>query len=204
MGRRNSPQHTQQQRLLIAQAAARLMAESGLHDFSSARRKAAAQLGVHNQRLLPDNDEIEAALREYQRLFQRDSQEEALQALRRTALKAMKLLAPFSPRLVGPVLTGTADRHSPIYLHLFADTAEQVGIFLMEHQIPFEQSERRVHYSGGREEQRPLFRFVAGEEALELTVFPMQGLRQAPLSPIDGKAMRRADYNELQRLVEEN
>ena len=180
------------------------MAESGLHDFSIARRKAAEQLGVHNQRLLPGNDEIEAALREYQQLFQYDSQAEALWVLRQTALKAMKLFLPFNPRLVGPVLRGTADRHSPIYLHLFADTAEQVGIFLMEHKIPFEQSERRVQYSGGRPEQRPLYRFVAGDETLELTVFPAQGLRQAPLSPIDGRPMQRADYTELQRLIDES
>lgn len=180
------------------------MAESGLHDFSSARRKAAEQLGVHNQRLLPANDEIEVALREYQRLFQHNSQSEALLALRHTALNAMRLFAPFKPRLVGPVLNGTADRYTPIYLHLFADTPEELGIFLMEQKMPFEQSERHVRYPGEREEQRPLFRFMAGEESLELTLFPPQGLREAPLSPVDGKPMHRAEQGELQRLIDEN
>ncbi len=201
MGRHSNPQREAQQRILLAQAAARLMAEGGVRDFAAAKRKAAEQLGVTGKRNLPDNLEIEAALREYQQLFQHDTQQQQLHELRQSALQAMKLLSPFSPRLVGPVLNGTADRHSPIYLHLFADTSEAVDIFLMEHKIPCEHGERPVRYSGGREEQRPLFRFHAGEHAVELTVFPLNGIRQAPLSPVDGKPTRRADQKELMRLL---
>lgn len=202
---RRPPNHHReaQQRILLAQTAARLMAESGLRDFAVAKQKAAEQLGIHHSRDLPGNKEIEAALRDYQRLFQHDLQHQQLHQLRLTALQAMQLLAPFSPRLVGAVLTGSADQHSPIHLHLFADTSEEVGIFLMEHKIPADQDERRVHYQAGKEEQRPLYRFIAGENALELTVFPAKGLRQSPLSPIDGRPMRRANLAELQQLLED-
>jgi hypothetical protein len=179
------------------------MAEGGVRDFASAKHKAAEQLGIHHSRNLPGNDEIEAALREYQQLFQHDSHARQLRELRQTALQAMKLLTPFSPRLVGPVLNGTADQYSPVYLHLFADTAEEVGIFLMQHKIPFEQAERRVQYAGGREEQRPLYRFMAGEHALELTVYPPNGMRQPPLSPVDGRGMQRASREELQRRLDD-
>jgi hypothetical protein len=203
MGRQSNHHRDTHQRILVAQTAARLMAEGGVRDFATAKRKAAERLGIHHSRNLPGNDEIEAALREYQQLFQHDSHEQHLRELRRTALQAMKLLSPFSPRLVGPVLNGTADQYSPVYLHLFADTAEEVGIFLMHHKIPFEQAERRVHYAGGREEQRPLYRFMAGDHALELTVFPPNGLRQSPLSPVDGRAMQRASREELQRLMDD-
>jgi hypothetical protein len=193
-------QRETQQRILLAQTAARLMAQSGLRDFSAAKRKAAAQLGVTHHRNLPGNDEIEAALHEYQRLFQHQHQHQQLLQLRQTALQAMRLLAPFSPRLVGPVLHGSADRHSPIQLHLFADTAEELVIFLLEHQIPNEQGEGRVHYPGGRDELRPLFRFMAGESTLELTLFPTNGLRQPPLSPLDGRPVQRASLKSLQQL----
>jgi hypothetical protein len=201
---RRPPNHHRdaQQRILLAQAAARLMAESGLRDFSVAKRKAAEQLGIHHGRNLPGNEEIEAALHDYQRLFQHDFQYQQLHQLRLTSLQAMQLLAPFSPRLVGSVVTGSADQYSPIQLHLFADTSEEVGVFLMEHKIPAAQDERRVHYQGGREEQRPLYRFIAGENTLELTVFPINGLRQSPLSPVDGRPMHRATLAELQRLLE--
>ncbi len=205
MGRRQPNQHHDtQQRILVAQTAARLMAEGGMRDFAKAKRKAAEQLGVHHSRNLPANDEIEAALREYQQLFQHETQGQQLAELRQTAAQAMQLLSPFSPRLVGPVLNGTADQYTPIYLHLFADTPEQVSLFLMEQKIPFEQAERRVHYTKGREEHQPLYRFIAGEQVVELTVFPPTGIRQAPLSPVDGRAMRRAGREELLRLIEED
>jgi hypothetical protein len=201
MGRHPKQQSDPHQRLLLAQTAARLMADSGLRDFAAAKRKAAVQLGIHNSRNLPGNDEIEQALHEYQRLFQQHTQGGELTRLRQSALQAMKALAPFAPRLVGPVLSGSADRHTPIYLHLFTDSSEEVSIFLMEHKIPFEQGERRVHYAGSREERRPLFRFYAGDHAIELTIFPHNGIRQHPLSPVDGKTMRRASIKELEQLL---
>lgn len=202
MGRGAIHRRDNQQRTLLAQAAARLMAESGLRDYALAKRKAAAQLGIHDRRLSPSNEEVELALREHLQLFQHHSQTEQLQQLRHTALQAMKLLAPFNPQLVGPVLQGTADRHSPIYLHLFADTSEEVTIFLLEHRIPFEQAERHVVYAPGREEHLPLLRFIAGEIALELTIFPVIATRQSPLSPIDGKPMQRASRQQLEQLLQ--
>ncbi|MCW8918255.1 MAG: hypothetical protein OQL08_05520 [Gammaproteobacteria bacterium] len=190
-----------QQRSLLAQAAARLMAQSGLRDFAAAKRKAAAQLGLHPSRNLPGNEEIEAALHDYQRLFQHEPQRQQLHQLRQTALQAMRLLTPFSPRLVGAVLNGTADRHCPIQLHLFADTSEEVGIFLLEHRIPCEQGEQRIHYARGNEEQRPLLRFIAGESTLELTLFAHRERRHSPLSQVNGRPMQRADSEQLQRLL---
>lgn len=203
MGHPPNHHRNAQQRILLAQAAARLMAESGQRDFSAAKRKAAEQLGIHQRRNLPDNDEIETALREYLQLFHHHSQNQQLHQLRQTALKAMSLLAPFSPRLVGSVLSGSADQHTPINLHLYAESSEQLAIFLMEHNIPFNQSEQRIRYAGGGEEQRPLFSFFAGENALKLTIFPLNGQRQAPLSPIDGRPMQRASRIELEQLLED-
>lgn len=202
MGRQPNLHRDAEQRLLLAQTAARLIAEGGLRDFAMAKRKAAAQLGVDPGRNLPDNAEIEAALRDYQRLFQQDRHPQQLRELRQTALQAMRLLSRFSPRLVGAVLNGTADRHTPVHLHLFADTSEEVNIFLMDHKIPFTQAERHVHYKGGREEYRPMLRFMAGEVVLELTLFPIGGLRQAPLSPVDGRPSHRASLEELQRVLD--
>ena len=203
MGRRPDQSRDAQQRILLAQTAARLLAENGLRDFALAKRKAAEQLGIHHSHNLPDNKEVEAALREYQRLFQHDRQGQQLHSLRQAALQAMKLLTSFSPRLVGPVLSGTADQHCPVELHLFADTSEEVGIFLMQHKIPFEQAEQSVQYTRGKEEQRPLYRFFAGENAVELTVFTVNGLRQSPLSPIDGRPTQRASRENLKRLLED-
>lgn len=202
MSKRRSASPDPRLRHLLAQSAARILSETGQRDFASALHKAATQHRVSDRRNLPDNSEIEAALQELQRLFHSDSQPQILQQLRQSALQAMELLTAFRPCLVGPVLNGTADQHSPIYLHLFADTAEEVLIALMERQIPFEQGERRVRYSNGTVESRPRFSFIAGEHEIQLTVFPTHERSRAPLSPVDGRPMQRAERAQLERLLE--
>lgn len=203
MTKRSKPPVDPQLRTLIAQTAARLIAEEGMRDFAMAKRKAALQHGVPDSRNLPGNDEIRMALEEHQRLFRSESQPQFLLHLRQTALQAMKLLEPFRPCLVGPALDGSADEHTPVYLHLFAHTSEEVLIFLMEQQIPFEQAERRVQYANGRTEYLPKFSFIAGDTEVQLTVFPENARKQAPLSPVDGRPQRRADQAQLERIMQE-
>lgn len=193
----------QQSRLCIAQAAARLMAEDGLLSHQVAKQKAARHLGLSETRNLPSNLEVEAALEEYQRLFLPDSQRRWLIGLRRTALEAMRLLEPFRPRLVGPVLRGTAAEHSPVLLHVFTDTAEDVGLFLLERRIPHELGEHRVRYTAAETVALPRYRFLAGEMTVDLVVFSLKEQRQAPLSPVDGRPMRRAEIREVQDLLAE-
>ena len=65
----------------IAYLAARLMAEDGVSDYATAKWKAARQAGLGDSNLLPDNSEIEAALREYQGLYQKDDQPARLRHL---------------------------------------------------------------------------------------------------------------------------
>lgn len=185
----------------VLQEAARLLAGGEAETFESARRKAASRLGLSLHQRLPDNAEIEQALADYQRLFRSDSQPQHLHHLREVALKAMRLLECFEPRLVGPVLSGTADAHSPIHLHLFADNPEVVAVYLMDRHIPYEQDERRVRFAAEQWDLLPLFRFVAGDATLELTVYPAGGLRRAPLSPVDNRPMRRADAGAVERLL---
>ncbi len=188
-------------RAAIAQESARLMAEHGIRDFGVAKRKAADRFGVTDGPMLPRNIEIEAALVSYQRLFGQGQHDQNLERLRRAAIKAMKLLAQFEPRLVGPVLTGTATQHSDIQLHLFSDSPEAVYISLMDRQAPYEVIERRVKMQADRQIAVPGLRLELAEETVEALVFPRDGIRQAPISPVDGKPMRRASLDEVWELV---
>src|SRR6202162_3389223 len=104
MTRRASPRNGNLRRAL-AQEAARIMAQHGIHDFLTAKRKAAERLGVADTAALPRNTEIEDALAEYQRLFDANGHEQTLQQQRRAALQAMHGLSQFEPRLGGPGLT---------------------------------------------------------------------------------------------------
>ena len=188
-------------RLAIAQEAARLMIEHGHDDFLTAKRKAALHFGVTDQAVLPKNTEIEEALAARQRLFAPEEHAGTLQAMREAAAQAMRLFDGFEPRLVGPVLTGTATAHNDITLHLFADTPESVTLRLIDRGIPHRVAERRFRDARDEVEARPALRFTAGEHEIEATIFPKDGIRQAPPGPVDGRPMRRATLAEVEELV---
>jgi hypothetical protein len=191
-------------RRALAQEAARLMAEHGIRDFLIAKRKAAERLGVMDgAALLPKNSEIESALGEYQRLFGGQSHLIALNAQRRAALSAMRYLQEFEPRLVGAVLSGTATQHSDVQLHLFAERAESVTLKLLDEGVRHEVTERRLRFGTEQVRAFPGVRFEMDEQSIEATVFPPDGIRQAPVSPVDGRPMRRANTLEVAALLGE-
>jgi hypothetical protein len=189
-----------EQRRRIAVEAARLIAEGGLRDYRQAKLKAASRLGITDDLSLPKNGEIEDALREHQRLFRSD-QPETLQQLREAAVEAMRFFADFEPRLVGPVLEGTADEHSAVCLHLHDDGADRVAMFLQERGIPYEERTRRLRLERDTTADVPVFVFSAGDRAIDITVLPYDRIRQAPLDRIDEKPMRRANLAAVEELV---
>ncbi|HAE99849.1 MAG TPA: hypothetical protein DCG63_00945, partial [Methylophilaceae bacterium] len=99
-----------QMRQMIAQAAARMMAEDGIHDFAYAKKKAGRQLGVSENSALPTNAEVEEEIRLYHQIYSADEQPQELHKLRRAALATMQLFERFNPHLTGCVLEGTAGR----------------------------------------------------------------------------------------------
>ena len=190
-------------RTRLAQEAARIMIEDGITDFAGAKRKAAAHLGIGHSRNMPRNQEIEQARRDYQQLFLGHQQPHQQQRLEKAATKAMTFLQEFHPRLTGQVLERCAAPHAAVELHLFADTPEQVALFLDRHHIPHQQQPTRLRYDRNTVLEMPLYTFMAGDAAIELTVFPPTGLRRPPLSRVDGQPMRRANLTEVEVLFAE-
>jgi hypothetical protein len=202
--RQHAHEHAQsrlrERRERLASEAARLMSESGIADYHPAKLKAAERLGIHDDASLPRNTEIEAALRQYQRLFGRDTAGE-LQRRREAALEALRFFRVFEPRLVGPVLEGTADARSPVMLHLHIDDADAVHRFFVEHDIPAQPRSRRLRLDRHRDVDAPVWTFSADDLPFDVTVLPHDVIRQAPLSPVDEKPMRRASRAQLQQIV---
>jgi hypothetical protein len=206
--RQHAHQHaltrTRERRHRLAHEAARLMAEGGIRDYHQAKLKAAERLGIHDDASLPRNREIEDALREYQRLFAGDAQALGLRARREAALRALEFFAPFEPRLVGPVLDGTADANAPVALQLYTDDADAVPRFLDEHDIPAEARSRRLRLDPQRQVEAPVWLFSAEDLTFDLTVLPLDVLRQAPLSGIDERPMKRASLAQVRALLAED
>ena len=135
MTRDGKPQR--QIREQIAHLAARLMAEDGIEDIGTAKRKAARQCGVADQRNLPTNEEVEPALCTYRALYQANEQRERLKTLRELALDMMQSLATFNPHLSGSVLSGNAGRYAQIEIDLFTDSPKAVEYFLVDSGLDF-------------------------------------------------------------------
>ena len=152
------PATTRHLRQLIAQQAARMIAEEGFTDYAHAKHKAARQLGVaDDERCLPSNMEVEQELRLHHEIFHADDQPQRLLELRRNALVIMRLLDKFNPHLAGAVLDGTAGRHAETEIHLFADSLKEVELFLLNQQIPYSMEERTFRFG---QERRPVPAFV--------------------------------------------
>lgn len=116
----------------IAAAAARLVVEEGL-DYRAAKQQAVHVLGLPARTRLPDNDTIEAAVREHIAIFCADTQPAELLALRQLALVWMDRLRPLRPYLTGAVWHGTATRLTDVWLQLFCDDAKAAELWLINH-----------------------------------------------------------------------
>lgn len=174
-------------RRLIADAAARMLARDGSLDYGSAKRKAARQLGAADSQHLPDNQEIETALREYQAIFLADDAPGRLAQLREVAIEYMERLHEYDPHLTGSVLNGTAGQHSDINLQLFTEKEKEIEFLLMGRAEPYRTAERRDDASG-----RAFPRFIIDDPraTIDITVYPVNELRNMKRLHHDGKPRR--------------
>ena len=201
--RRRDDARSRQQRLQVAEEAARLLMEGGAESPESARRKAAARLGLRDEALMPTGDEIRTALQARQRLFQ-PAPGPDLRQLRQAALEAMGFVAAFDPRLAGSVLEGSPGPEATITLHLHADDPDELARLLQDQRIPARQRSRRLRLARDRHADVPAWEFEANGLGFEFLVLPVSALRQPPLDALDDRPMARASMAAVKRLLDES
>lgn len=176
------------------------MAE-GLDDFAMAKRKAARQLGVPDTQQLPNNSEVEQALRTHLALYRSGTQGGLLHQLRTQALEIMRELACFEPLLSGSVLRGTATPYSDINLFLFADSQKDVELHLLNRGISFKTSEKRLRFGENWRTATVLLLNDSGTAEVRLTILSIDERRCLPWCSVDGRAARVARLQEVQALL---
>ena len=188
----------------IAVAAARLVVEEGM-EYGPAKRRAAQALGREARlRTLPDNQQVEAAVREHLALFHADTQPAELAALRRLAVEWMERLAPFRPHLAGAVWRGTATRLNDIHLQLFCDDSKEAEVDLINQGVNYEVGSA----PGPRGQPVDVLSLSTpcqelGEQVgVHLTVLDHDDLRGALKPDAQGRT-QRGDLAALRRLIEE-
>lgn len=183
----------------IAHLAARLMAVDGIEDHALAKRKAARQAGVPDARQLPNNDEIDAALKLYRELYQREHPAQ-LRELRQLALEVMNELGRFNPYLTGSVLKGNAGRYSAINLLLFTDDGKSVEHYLLDRDIDFRSGGTRL-YAGDALLAPPMLSFSRNGIDIHLTLLLPRELRGQLKTSAEGKPIERARREAVEALL---
>ncbi|WP_313954265.1 hypothetical protein [Accumulibacter sp.] len=185
------------QRNLIASLAARLMAEDGINAPAIAKRKAARALGLPDNAAMPDDSEVTAELRTYQRLFQEEEQRARNTHLLDVAARLMATVQRFNPYLSGSVLDGTAGRHAEIDIQLFTDSAKDVEIFLLNERIDYRHSLPRT------DRAEAVLTILTDDVVANLVVYPRDQERVS-YKTRDGRMRERARLDMVKKLLHES
>jgi len=182
----------------IAATAARLIADGGL-DYGTAKRRAVQSLfdgDALPRGAMPDNTEVDAALREHLELFD-DAHAARVARMRRVALALMQTLSDYAPYLTGAVWKGIVAEHAPIHIQLFHDDVKDIEIRLLNDGIDFEVGEI-AHFRGdsGRRDVEALMMVWRGEPVM-LSLYPQDDLRGA----LRGTPAERGDASGVARLL---
>jgi len=197
----HSTKKTSQNRRAIAAEAARIMSTQSLSNYRVAKQKAVERLGISLRTTLPSNAEVENALRAYQGFYGGQQHIHQLRKMREVALRVMRPLEVFRPRLVGPVLEGTADAFARVSLHVFNDPPDAVVIHFLDRGLAFRDEHRKIRGHDGNHRVVQLLVTTVDDTEVELILFSCMDLRQAPPSPVDGRPQKRASLSEVENLL---
>src|SRR3974390_3472133 len=130
----------------IGREAARLMYERLESEYYTAKRKAAKRLCRHDVKPkdLPSNAEIRDQIQVFARIHEGDKRTEHLRDMRLEALRLMRLLRQFRPRLIGSVMTGHVRKGSDIDIHVFSDSANLISNLLENEGFQFDLERKQI------------------------------------------------------------
>ncbi len=183
----------------LAFLAAQMMYHRTETEYFTAKRKAAKQLGVEYRFRpgdLPSNAEIRDQIQAMARIHEGPKRLEKIHDMRVEALRLMRKLARFRPRLIGSVWTGHVRAGSDIDIHIFSDSLALVTDTLDEYALPHEVERKRVVKHG--EERVFTHIHVDDRFPYELTLYPEDKLSYHFKSSITGQAIERASIAELE------
>ncbi len=141
------PMADQRIRRQIAFLAAQLMYHRTESEYFTAKRKAAKQLGLEYRFRpgdLPSNAEIRDQIQAMARIHEGPKRLDHLREMRVEALRLMRKLARFRPRLIGSVWTGHVRHGSDIDIHIFSDSQAIITDTLDDYALPYEVEKKRI------------------------------------------------------------
>lgn len=185
----------------LARLAAQLIVERGFNDYHQAKAKALEILCLGKKKnLMPSNQEVYDALKDYQSLYLGEKQISLIRQKQLVADKFMRHLLPFEPHLTGGVLDGTATCQSPIEVHVFSLTHDDVYIHLIDRKFKVQTKNSRYAFDGHHSIHIPCYEINFLDETFRIISF-VEKFRP-PLCPILRKPMQRLAHKDLNAMLE--
>ena len=184
--------------------AVRLMYVRQESEYYRAKMKAARRIcqGWVKPSDLPSNREIRDQIQAFARMHEGDRRSDNLRDMRFEALRVMRILRAFRPRLIGSTMTGHVRQGSDIDLHVFSGSLAAVTGALDAEGLVYDVEHKRVRKHG--EERVFTHIHVQDRFPIEITVYAADLAHYVFKSSVTGKGIERASIAELEeRLAEE-
>jgi predicted HD phosphohydrolase len=148
---------------------------------------------------LPSNAEIRDEIQAMTRLHEGETSAQKLLDMRIEALRIMRILERFRPRLIGSVLTGHVRAGSDIDIHVFTDSVQALSLVLDDESVTYDTERKKVR----KHHVETLYTHVHIRDRfpIELTVYPANKAHYVFKSSITGKPIERASIPELTQLL---
>ena len=189
----------------IALRAAQLMYTRDCSEYFQAKRKAAEAVcgaGADRHRDLPSNAEIREHVQLLAQMLEGPARARNLTAMRIEALRFMRLLIRWRPRLIGSVLTGHIRDGSDVDLHVFCDSPGLI-LELIENEGYRADDERKLVRKAGIDRVFTHIH-VAATFPVELTIYRADEANFPFRSSITGGLIERTDEAGLVKLLLES
>ena len=180
----------------IASMAAEIIIEEGVSDYLYAKKKAAKYLNYNSYQILPSNNEIDEAIRDYQATFPSNNVADFI-FYQDIAIKIMSELEPFNPLITGTLQEGRVTNNQKILINLFTDNFKEIEYFLLSNNYQFKTKDpKRL--------DNFLIKYILFYENIEteLTVFDIVEPRHRDKnkSMIKGRGIKIDDFKKVESM----
>ncbi|MCX8153837.1 MAG: nucleotidyltransferase domain-containing protein [Candidatus Bathyarchaeota archaeon] len=186
----------------VAKEAAALLYSGAEKEYKQAKVKAAKILGSH---FLPSNLEVAKELDKLAEALEGPARKERLISMRGEALRIMKFLADYTPRLVGSVWRGTIRRESDIDIAVYHDKPEEILRVLRKNGVKIIRTEWITATKKGKPvESFHIYVETSAKHRVEIVVRKTEDANCRRKCEIFGDELKGLNIQELEGLLKEN
>ena len=189
-------------RCKIAKEAATLLYFGAEKEYKQAKLKAAKTIGTH---FLPTNLEVALELDKIAEAHEGPARKERLIQMRKEALRIMKILKEYKPRLIGSVWRGTIRRGSDIDITVCHDMPDEIVNSLVKSGVKLSRTEwTTVTKKGQTDASFHIYVETSSKQTAEIVVRSLDEASLKRKCEVFGDELKGLNVQELERVLEDN